>query len=73
MAYAAASARLTVLPFFDVFMIALLIFVAKGAIGTEVATGIGIHPLIFFAVSTKTLDLVLRPKLAAAVNAPKSA
>jgi hypothetical protein len=42
-----------------------LIF-AKGAIGTEVATGIGIYPLIFFAVSTKTLDLVLRPKLAAA-------
>ena len=58
--------RLAPLSFFDVFMIALLIFVAKGAIGTEASTGIGIYPLIFFAVSTKTLDLVLRPKLAAA-------
>ena len=59
--------RLAPLSFFDVFMIALLIFVAKGAIGTEVATGIGIYPLIFFAVSTKCIDLVLRPKLAAAM------
>lgn len=60
--------RLAPLSFFDVFMIALLIFVAKGAIGTSVTTGVGIYPLIFFAVSTKTLDLVLRPKLAAAVG-----
>ena len=60
--------RLAPLSFFDVFMIALLIFVAKGAIGTEASTGIGIYPLIFFAVSTKTIDLVLRPKLAAAVT-----
>ena len=57
--------RLAPLSFFDVFMIALLIFVAKGAIGTSATTGVGIYPLIFFAVSTKTLDLVLRPKLAA--------
>jgi uncharacterized paraquat-inducible protein A len=60
--------RLAPLSFFDVFMIALLIFVAKGAIGTSVATGIGLYPLIFFAVSTKCIDLVLRPKLAAATR-----
>ena len=64
--------RLAPLSFFDVFMIALLIFVAKGAIGTEVSTGIGIYPLIFFAVSTKTIDLVLRPKLAAVADERES-
>lgn len=53
--------RFAPLSFFDVFMIALLIFVAKGTIGADASSGIGIYPLIFFAVSSKAIDLVLRP------------
>lgn len=60
--------RFAPLSFFDVFMIALLIFVAKGTIGTDASTAIGIYPLLFFALSAKAIDLVMRPKLVAALT-----
>ena len=57
--------RFAPLSFFDVFMIALLIFVAKGTVGADASSGIGIYPLLFFALSTKAIDLVLRPRMGA--------
>jgi uncharacterized paraquat-inducible protein A len=44
------------LSFFDVFMAALLIFVAKGALATDAATAPGIYPLVFFAISSKAME-----------------
>jgi hypothetical protein len=42
--------------FFDVFMVALLIFVAKGTVGADASAGVGIYPLVLFAVSSKLID-----------------
>ena len=44
------------LSFFDIFMAALLIFIAKGAVATEAATAVGIYPMVFFAISTKVME-----------------
>lgn len=44
------------LSFFDIFLAALLIFIAKGAVATEAATAVGIYPMVFFAISTKTME-----------------
>jgi uncharacterized paraquat-inducible protein A len=57
------SARLTAaagvfapVAFFDIFMVALLIFVAKGGFASDVATAVGMYPLLFFAVSSKAIE-----------------
>jgi hypothetical protein len=42
--------------FFDIFMIALLIFVAKGAFASDAATAVGMYPLLFFACSSKLIE-----------------
>lgn len=42
--------------FFDIFLVALLIFVVKGSVGAEATTALGIYPLVAFAVSSKWLD-----------------
>jgi len=42
--------------FFDIFMIALLIFVAKGAFASDAATAAGMYPLLFFACSSKAIE-----------------
>lgn len=47
---------LTPLSFFDIFMAALLIFIAKGAVATDAATAVGIYPMVFFAISTKVME-----------------
>jgi uncharacterized paraquat-inducible protein A len=44
------------LSFFDIFMAALLIFIAKGAVATEAATAVGVYPMVFFAISTKVME-----------------
>jgi len=42
--------------FFDIFMVALLIFVAKGGFASDAATAAGLYPLIFFACSSKLIE-----------------
>jgi len=42
--------------FFDIFMVALLIFVAKGGFASDAATAVGMYPLLFFAVSSKAIE-----------------
>lgn len=42
--------------FFDIFMIALLIFVAKGAFASDAVTAAGIYPLLLFACSSKLIE-----------------
>jgi uncharacterized paraquat-inducible protein A len=54
---ARAVGRFSPVSFFDIFMIALLIFVAKGAFASDAATAIGIYPLVFFACSSKLIEL----------------
>jgi len=53
---AAAAGPLAPIAFFDVFMVALLIFVAKGAFATNAATAVGMYPLLFFACSSKAIE-----------------
>ena len=48
--------RFSPIAFFDIFMIALLIFVAKGAFASDAATAIGMYPLVFFACSSKLIE-----------------
>jgi len=51
-----AVGKFSPVSFFDIFMIALLIFVAKGAFASDASTAIGIYPLLFFAVSSKLIE-----------------
>jgi uncharacterized paraquat-inducible protein A len=53
---AIAAGAFAPITFFDVFMIALLIFVAKGGFAGDAATAIGIYPLLFFAFSSKAIE-----------------
>lgn len=53
---AVLAGRFAPIAFFDIFMIALLIFVAKGAFAADAATAVGIYPLIFFACSSKLIE-----------------
>lgn len=53
---ALAAGKFSPVSFFDIFMIALLIFVAKGAFASDAATAAGIYPLVFFACSSKVID-----------------
>jgi hypothetical protein len=48
--------RFSPVAFFDIFMIALLIFVAKGAFASDAATAGGMYPLLFFACSSKLIE-----------------
>lgn len=48
--------RFSPVAFFDIFMIALLIFVAKGAFASDAVTAAGIYPLVFFACSSKLIE-----------------
>lgn len=48
--------RLSPVAFFDIFMIALLIFVAKGAFASDAVTAAGIYPLLLFACSSKLIE-----------------
>lgn len=48
--------RFSPVAFFDIFMIALLIFVAKGAFASSAVTAIGMYPLLFFACSSKLIE-----------------
>ena len=48
--------RFAPVAFFDIFMIALLIFVAKGAFASDATTAIGMYPLLFFACSSKVIE-----------------
>ena len=48
--------RFSPIAFFDIFMIALLIFVAKGAFASDAATAVGMYPLVFFACSSKLIE-----------------
>lgn len=53
---ATLAGKFSPIAFFDIFMIALLIFVAKGAFASDASTAIGMYPLIFFAFSSKLLE-----------------
>lgn len=53
---ALAVGKFSPVSFFDIFMIALLIFIAKGAFASNAATAVGIYPLVFFACSSKVID-----------------
>lgn len=53
---ATLAGKFSPITFFDIFMIALLIFVAKGAFASDAATAIGMYPLIFFACSSKMIE-----------------
>jgi uncharacterized paraquat-inducible protein A len=48
--------RFSPVAFFDIFMVALLIFVAKGAFASNAATAAGMYPLLFFACSSKLIE-----------------
>jgi uncharacterized paraquat-inducible protein A len=52
----AALGSVSAISFFDVFMIAILIFVAKGSLAADAETAIGIYFLLFFAISSKALE-----------------
>ena len=54
----AAFGRMSAISFFDVFMVALLIFVAKGSIAADADGATGLYFLVFFAVSSKLLEWV---------------
>jgi hypothetical protein len=66
---ARAVGMLTPLSFFDIFMAALLIFIAKGAVATNAATAMGIYPMIFFAVSTTMMEWRFSRSVARAAKA----
>lgn len=51
------AGKFSPISFFDIFMIALLIFVAKGAFASDATTAVGMYPLIFFACSSKLIEL----------------
>ncbi len=48
--------RFSPVAFFDIFMVALLIFVAKGAFASSATTATGMYPLLFFACSSKLIE-----------------
>lgn len=48
--------RFSPVAFFDIFMVALLIFVAKGAFASNAATDSGMYALLFFACSSKLIE-----------------
>ena len=52
----AALGGASAVSFFDVFMIAILIYVAKGSIAADAETAVGIYFLLFFAISSKLLE-----------------
>lgn len=62
---AQAIGRFSPIAFFDIFMIALLIFVAKGAFASDAATAIGMYPLVFFACSSKLIEWAFARKFVA--------
>jgi len=53
---AMAAGTFAPVTFFDIFMVALLIFVAKGGFASDAATAVGMYPLLFFAVSSKAIE-----------------
>ena len=53
---AMAAGTFAPIAFFDIFMVALLIFVAKGGFASDAATSVGMYPLLFFAVSSKAIE-----------------
>ena len=53
---AMAAGTFAPITFFDIFMVALLIFVAKGGFASDAATSFGMYPLLFFAVSSKAIE-----------------
>jgi len=53
---ATAAGTFAPVAFFDIFMVALLIFVAKGGFASDAATAVGMYPLLFFAVSSKAIE-----------------
>ncbi len=53
---AIAAGTFAPVTFFDIFMVALLIFVAKGGFASDAATAIGMYPLLFFAFSSKAIE-----------------
>ena len=53
---AMAAGTFAPITFFDIFMVALLIFVAKGGFASDAATSVGMYPLLFFAVSSKAIE-----------------
>lgn len=53
---AMAAGTFAPVAFFDIFMVALLIFVAKGGFASDAATAVGMYPLLFFAVSSKAIE-----------------
>lgn len=59
------AGKFSPIAFFDIFMIALLIFVAKGAFASDASTAAGMYPLIFFACSSKLLELAFARSRAA--------
>ena len=64
---AQAIGRFSPIAFFDIFMIALLIFVAKGAFASDAATAIGMYPLVFFACSSKLIEWAFARSVVAGV------
>ena len=54
--WAMLAGKFSPLAFFDVFMIALLVFVAKGAFASDAATASGTYALLIFACSSKLID-----------------
>lgn len=63
--WAALAGKFSPLAFFDVFMIALLVFVAKGAFASDAVTAAGTYALLVFACSSKLLDWAFDRKTAA--------
>lgn len=61
---ALAVGKFSPVSFFDIFMIALLIFIAKGAFASDAATAVGIYPLVFFAISSKVIDFAFARSVA---------
>lgn len=57
--------RFSPVAFFDIFMIALLIFVAKGAFASDAASAAGMYPLVFFACSSKLIEWAFARSVAA--------
>jgi paraquat-inducible protein A len=53
---AIAAGSFAPVTFFDIFMVALLIFVAKGGFASDAATAVGMYPLLFFAFSSKAIE-----------------
>jgi paraquat-inducible protein A len=53
---AIAAGAFAPVAFFDIFMVALLIFVAKGGFASDAATAVGMYPLLFFAFSSKAIE-----------------